>query len=163
MRRRDVVIVLLSMAVAVAVAISVFSGSVLETGSWGLSFRQPGTTPIGNAGADQLKEYDAVYVGDPGVKKLYLTFDSLVFVSEFGKVENTLEIQRIISIYVNMEQRISEIRKYSAVEILVFFLGTLGCALLPKREHIIYGGLICLFIVGRIEIYLYRHKRAVFF
>ena len=95
MRRRDVVIVLLSMAVAVAVAISVFSGSVLETGSWGLSFRQPGTTPIGNAGADQLKEYDAVYVGDPGVKKLYLTFDAGYENGCTGRILDVLKEQQV--------------------------------------------------------------------
>ena len=76
MRRRDIVILIFALAVAVAVSLTVFSGSVLETGSWGLSFRQSGTTPVGNAGVDQLKEFDAVYVGDTGEKKLYLTFDA---------------------------------------------------------------------------------------
>ena len=76
MRRRDIVILMFALAVAVVVSLTVFSGSVLQTGSWGLSFRQSGTTPVGNAGADQLKEYDAVYVGDTSQKKLYLTFDA---------------------------------------------------------------------------------------
>ena len=76
MRRRDIIILIAAMAAAVAVAITVFSGSVLETGSWGLSFRQSGTPPIGNAGADQLKQYDAAYIGDTSEKKLYLTFDA---------------------------------------------------------------------------------------
>ena len=76
MRRRDIVILVFALAVALVVALSVFSGSVLETGSWGLSFRQSGTTPVGNAGVDQLKEFDAVYVGDTNEKKLYLTFDA---------------------------------------------------------------------------------------
>ena len=76
MRRRDIIILMAAMAAAVAVAITVFSGSVLETGSWGLSFRQSGTPPIGNAGADQLKQYDAAYIGDTSEKQLYLTFDA---------------------------------------------------------------------------------------
>ncbi len=76
MRRRDIIILMGAIAIAVVVAITVFSGSVLETGSWGLSFRQSGTTPIGNAGVDQLKQYDAAYIGDTSQKKLYLTFDA---------------------------------------------------------------------------------------
>ena len=76
MRKRDLVILLLAFAVAVAVAISVFSGSALETGSWGLSFRQEGAPPIGTAGADQLRALDAAYIGDTTQKVLYLTFDA---------------------------------------------------------------------------------------
>ena len=56
MRKRDLMILLLALAVAITVAIGVFSGSALETGSWGLSFRQEGAAPIGNAGVDQLKK-----------------------------------------------------------------------------------------------------------
>ena len=76
MRRRDLVILILAFAVAVTVAVQVFAHSALETGSWGLSFRQEGAPPIGTAGRDQLKEYDAVYIGDPNQKVLYLTFDA---------------------------------------------------------------------------------------
>ena len=76
MRRRDLLILCLAIAFAVAVAVSVFSASALETGSWGLSFRQEGAAPIGNAGKDQLKAYDAAYIGDTTQKVLYLTFDA---------------------------------------------------------------------------------------
>ena len=48
----------------------------MQTGSWGLSFRQEGTAPIGNAGIDQLKKLDAAYIGDTSQKVLYLTFDA---------------------------------------------------------------------------------------
>ena len=76
MQKRDIWILLLAIAIAVTVAVSVFAGSSLETGSWGLSFREEGAPPIGNAGKDQLKQYDAVYLGDPTKKLLYLTFDA---------------------------------------------------------------------------------------
>ena len=76
MGRRDKLILLLAVAAAVTVAVSIFTGSALPTGSWGLSFRQEGTAPIGNAGADQLKKYDAAYIGNTGEKVLYLTFDA---------------------------------------------------------------------------------------
>lgn len=48
---------------------------VLETGSWGLSFPTEGQPPVGNATADALKAYDAVYVG-PAEQTIYLTFDA---------------------------------------------------------------------------------------
>ena len=76
MQKRDIWILLLAIAIAVTVAVSVFAGSSLETGSWGLSFREEGAPPIGNAGKDQLKQYDAVYLGDPAKRVLYLTFDA---------------------------------------------------------------------------------------
>ena len=76
MRKRDLLILLLALAVAITVAISVFAGSTLETGSWGLSFRQEGLPPIGNAGRDQLARYNAAYIGNTEEKVLYLTFDA---------------------------------------------------------------------------------------
>ena len=76
MRKRDVVILLGAIAAAIVAALTVFSHSALETGSWGLSFRQEGSAPIGNAGVDQLKAYDAAYIGDTSKKVLYLTFDA---------------------------------------------------------------------------------------
>ncbi len=76
MRKRDVALLLAAVAAAAAAALFVFSGSALETGSWGLSFRQEGAAPIGNAGADQLRQYDAVYIGDTREKVLYLPFDA---------------------------------------------------------------------------------------
>ena len=76
MRKRDLAILLCAVALAAVGAGAVFSGSALKTGSWGLSFRQEGAPPIGNAGADQLRQYDAVYIGDTSRKVLYLTFDA---------------------------------------------------------------------------------------
>lgn len=43
---------------------------------WGLSFQEEGKTPVGNATADFLKQYDSYYVGNPSEKKIYLTFDA---------------------------------------------------------------------------------------
>ena len=76
MRRRDLLILLLAVVIAIGVAVGVFASSALETGSWGLCFRQEGAPPIGNAGKDQLKQYVAVYIGDTAEKVLYLTFDA---------------------------------------------------------------------------------------
>jgi len=76
MRKRDVILLVLAVAAAVTVALSVFASSALETGSWGLSFRQEGMPPIGNAGVDQLRRYDAAYIGDTTKPTIYLTFDA---------------------------------------------------------------------------------------
>ena len=76
MKKRDLLILLIAVVIALAVSVSVFASSALATGSWGLSFRQEGAPPIGNAGKDQLRQYQAAYIGDVGEKVLYLTFDA---------------------------------------------------------------------------------------
>ena len=89
MRKRDLIILLAALAAAIAVTISIFSGKALQTGSWGLSFRQEGAAPIGNADATQLKQFDAAYIGDTTQKVLYLTFDAGY---ENGCTEKILDI-----------------------------------------------------------------------
>ena len=42
---------------------------------WGLSFQTEGQTPVGNATAEDLAQYNACYVGDTSKKVIYLTFD----------------------------------------------------------------------------------------
>ena len=76
MRKRDLILLFLALAVAGAAALWIFGSSAMPTGSWGLSFRQEGAAPIGNAGVDQLKQYDAAYIGNTEEKVLYLTFDA---------------------------------------------------------------------------------------
>ena len=76
MRKRDIWMLLAAIGVAVGVALGIFFAGVLETGSWGLSFRQEGMPPVGPAGAAQLREYDAAYLGDTSEKVIYLTFDA---------------------------------------------------------------------------------------
>jgi len=43
--------------------------------NWGLSFPQPGQSPVGNATVEDLAQYDAYYLGDTSKKVIYLTFD----------------------------------------------------------------------------------------
>jgi len=58
-------------------AMSNFSVTVsTEITNWGLSFRENGKAPVGNATARALKEYNAYYVGDDDEKVIYLTFDA---------------------------------------------------------------------------------------
>lgn len=46
-----------------------------ETENWGLGFGESGTQPRGNVSAEELKKYDAYYMGDSSRKVIYLTFD----------------------------------------------------------------------------------------
>ena len=76
MRKRDIIILIGAIAAAAAVTLGIFRRSALETGNWGLSFRQEGAAPIGPASVDTLKEYDAAYLGDTSQQVIYLTFDA---------------------------------------------------------------------------------------
>ena len=44
--------------------------------NWGLSYQNEGSPPTGNASAEELKKYNAVFTGDTSAKKIYLTFDA---------------------------------------------------------------------------------------
>ena len=76
MGRKDIWIVVAALCAAAALVIGQFSERAVETGAWGLSFRQEGQPPAAPAGNAQLAKYDAAYMGDPGEKVLYLTFDA---------------------------------------------------------------------------------------
>ena len=47
----------------------------VSTDNWGLSFPVEGESPVGNATAEELAQYDAYYLGDTSKKVIYLTFD----------------------------------------------------------------------------------------
>ena len=76
MRKRDLIILFSAIAAALLLSLRVFLGGALETGSWGLSFHNEGSAPIGPANAQTLAAYDAAYLGDTAEKVLYLTFDA---------------------------------------------------------------------------------------
>ena len=46
-----------------------------QADNWGLGFGAEGTQPTGNATVEELKQYDAYYVGNKEEKVIYLTFD----------------------------------------------------------------------------------------
>ena len=76
MRKRDLILLLAALAVAVVLTVYLVRNDVMSTANWGLSFRTEGEAPQGPASNQQLKKYDAVYLGDAGEKVLYLTFDA---------------------------------------------------------------------------------------
>jgi len=70
-------IVLLFASLFIYEAMFNFSVTVsTEITNWGLSFKENGRAPIGNATPRVLKEYNAFYVGNDDDKVIYLTFDA---------------------------------------------------------------------------------------
>ncbi len=55
---------------------SVGSTHIAASENWGLGGYGDETQPTGIASAEELKKYDAYYVGDAGKKVIYLTFDA---------------------------------------------------------------------------------------
>lgn len=56
---------------------SAVSDSVVsESQNWGLGFSEEGQPPTGMATVEELKEYQAYFLGDTTQKRLYLTFDA---------------------------------------------------------------------------------------
>lgn len=95
MKKRDLLILLIAVVIALAVSVSVFASSAMATGSWGLSFRQEGAPPIGNAGKDQLRQYQAAYIGNTNEKVLYLTFDAGYENGCTAKILDTLKEKQV--------------------------------------------------------------------
>ena len=76
MDKRDILILIFVIALAIVLAATIIFGQVLPTGSWGLSFQQPGQAPESPAGQQQLSKFDAAFLGNEAEKVLYLTFDA---------------------------------------------------------------------------------------
>lgn len=95
MGKRDSVIFLAAIALTVLGVVRVFYEAAVPTASWGLSFRQEGSAPVGTAGTEQLRQYDAAYLGDTREKVLYLTFDAGYENGSTEKVLDTLKKHRV--------------------------------------------------------------------
>ena len=89
MRKKDLWILCGVIVLGAVLGLFQFRSNVIETGSWGLSFRTEGQPPVGNAGIQDLEKYDAAYIGNTNEKVLYLTFDAGY---ENGCTEKILDI-----------------------------------------------------------------------
>lgn len=69
-------------ATVICMAVMIGNGTLQATFSntvsndWGLSYRENGKIPEGNASKEFLKQYNAHYAGDDSEKVIYLTFDA---------------------------------------------------------------------------------------
>jgi len=52
------------------------SAASIPTANWGLSFQEPGKTPVIDVPESLLRKYDGYFVGNEREKVLYLTFDA---------------------------------------------------------------------------------------
>ena len=95
MQKRDLVILVLAVLLALGGAAAVLGGQALETGSWGLSFRQEGMPPMGNADGAHLARYDGAYLGNTADKVLYLTFDAGYENGSTAKILDTLKAHQV--------------------------------------------------------------------
>lgn len=91
MQKRDLLILIGAILLAIVMTIGIFQAAVLETGSWGLSFRTEGAAPLGTATREQLKTYDAAYLGNPEEQVIYLTFDAGYENGSTEKILDTLK------------------------------------------------------------------------
>ena len=76
MRKKDFWLIIAAVVAAITLAVGQFASEAITTGAWGLSFPSAGSAPNGPTSREKLREYDAVYVGDPEEPVLYLTFDA---------------------------------------------------------------------------------------
>ena len=94
MKKRDLIILGCAVFAAfVLTAVQFFSP--VPAGSWGLSFRTEGQTPVGSADSATLHRYDALYVGDTSEKVLYLTFDAGYENGYTAKILDVLKKQEV--------------------------------------------------------------------
>ena len=76
MRKRNIALSLTALLAVAALVIVQFVDKTVETGAWGLSFRQENAPPIGPASSEELARFNAAYLGDTKEKVIYLTFDA---------------------------------------------------------------------------------------
>ena len=76
MRRRDLIIALGAVLLALVLGAFILRDTVVETGSWGLSYQNEGAAPQGPLDVKTLEGLGGAYVGDAAEPVLYLTFDA---------------------------------------------------------------------------------------
>jgi peptidoglycan-N-acetylmuramic acid deacetylase len=62
---------------------------------WGLGFPEPGKPPVADVPAEHIRQFDAVYMGDPETKTIYLTFDAGYENGHTGKILDTLKEKNV--------------------------------------------------------------------
>lgn len=62
--------------IAVLTSATISPVLIKNTQNWGLGFQTEGQPPTGNASTEELKEYNAYYLGNTEEKVIYLTFDA---------------------------------------------------------------------------------------
>ena len=95
MRKRDIFLLLGAVLAITAMVIVQFSTDAIETGAWGLSFRQENTAPIGPDNSEELARFNAAYLGNTNEKVIYLTFDAGYENGCTGKILDVLKKHQV--------------------------------------------------------------------
>lgn len=74
--KKAIPIFALALAVSAGIITAAFKSVTVANTDWGLSFSGENSPPKGNDTAENLKKYDAYYIGDTAEKTIYLTFDA---------------------------------------------------------------------------------------
>lgn len=74
--KKHIILCLIIFSVILTSTWAIYNNIFASNGNWGLSFKEKGSSPNGNASAEFLKNYDAYYIGNTDEKKIYLTFDA---------------------------------------------------------------------------------------
>lgn len=94
--RHRALVCLLALGTAALFCLTLHNHSMaVQTGSWGLSFRSEGSTPVGTASQQALAHYDAAFIGNTEEKVLYLTFDAGYEAGYTGKILDTLAVRSV--------------------------------------------------------------------
>lgn len=95
MKKRNLIIMIGGMIGAILLAVGQMMPAAIPTAAWGLHFTGQGLQPSGPASAQQLKQYDAYFVGDRDEKVLYLTFDAGYENGYTAEILQTLKKHRV--------------------------------------------------------------------
>ena len=115
--------------------------------------------------------FDIVRNENAVVEQFYLSLYALVCARHSREVKNTLEIQRIIRIQMNMEYRFTVIVEYLFIELVIILFRTFRSLFLPQRLRVVYRFgrnnvsvlVLFRFLADDFEIYRKRHKCAILF
>ena len=67
--------------------------------NWGLGFGTEGKPPTGNASAEELKKYNAYFIGDTTQNTIYLTFDCGYENGYTGQILDTLKEKQVSAVF----------------------------------------------------------------
>ena len=95
MRKRDVFLLLGAVLAVAAMVFAQFFTESIQTGAWGLSFRQENAAPIGPASSQELARFHAAYLGNTQEKVIYLTFDAGYENGCTGKILDVLKKHQV--------------------------------------------------------------------
>ena len=92
LNKKTIILIILSLILVVCITFACKHYiSAAKNTNWGLGFTEEGKPPTGNASSEDLKKYNAYFLGNTNEKKLYLTFDAGYEAGYMPKILETLK------------------------------------------------------------------------